>query len=96
MLHESETLTMSVKENDVTRLERNDANMVRRMCNVKPEDRTFGDELRPRLECLQDRRLQWFGRLEKMEESSSWSNKCRTFWGNQKCSERKKSQQEYS
>ena len=49
------------------------------MCTVQPEDRIFGEELRPRLECLQDRRLQWFGHLEKMEESSSWSSKCRTF-----------------
>ena len=45
-----------------------------------------------------DRRLQWFGYLEKMEESA-WSSKCRTFkvslaqenmeWGNQKWPERK-------
>ena len=44
----------------------------------------YGKELWTRLklnsmrECLQDRRLQRFGHLERMEENA-WSNKCRTF-----------------
>ena len=39
-------------------------------CNVRSEDRVSMEELRTRLklksmrECLQDRRLQWFGALE--------------------------------
>ena len=58
--------------------------MVRWMFNGGPEDRISEEELRTRLklksrwECLQDRRLQWFGHLERMKESA-WSSKCKTF-----------------
>ena len=51
-------------------LERNDA-------------RIFAEELRTRLklksmrQCLEDRRLQWFGHLERMEKNAS-SSKCGT------------------
>ena len=54
------------------------------MCNVRPGDRISATELRIRLisnsmkKCLQDRRLQWFGHLEGMEENA-WSRTCRTF-----------------
>ena len=54
------------------------------MCKVRPEERIFTEELRTRLqlmsirEWLQDRRPQWFGHLEKMEESTL-SSKYRTF-----------------
>ena len=40
--------------------------MVGWMCNIKPEDITFAEEVRTRLklnrirECLQEKRLQWF------------------------------------
>ena len=50
---------------------------------IRPEDRISAEELRTRLklksmrECLQNRRLQWFGHLETIE--SLWSSKCRTF-----------------
>ena len=53
------------------------------MCNVKPVDMIFVKKLRTRLklksirERLQDRRLQWFGYLERMEESG-WFSKCRS------------------
>ena len=56
--------TWSFKEEYVIRLERNVAKMVRRMCNVRLEDRISVNVLRARLklnsmwECLQDRRLQ--------------------------------------
>ena len=72
-----------VKEEDGIILERNDARMARRMCDVRPDDRISAEELRTRLklkntrECLQDRRLHWFSHLERMEESA-WSSKCRT------------------
>ena len=61
------------------RLGRNDARIVGWMCDVKSEDRISTEELRtrPKLksmrECLQDRRLQWFGHLETLEENA-WSN----------------------
>ena len=48
------------------RLERNDARMVLRICNVRPEERISAEELRISMklnsmrEYLQDRRLQWF------------------------------------
>ena len=54
------------------------------MCNVRLKDRISKQERRTRLklkimgECLQERRLQWFDLLERMEKSA-WSSKCRTF-----------------
>ena len=49
--------------------------MVRWTCNVKSEDEISAEELRTRMklksmkECLQDRRLQWFVHIERMEMS---------------------------
>ena len=83
MLYESETC--HVKEEDMIRLERNGTRMVRWMFNVRPEDRiSIEEELMTRLklksvrECLHDRRLQWFGQLERMKQSA-WSCECRAF-----------------
>ena len=62
--------TWPVKKEDVSRLKRNDARMVRWTNNIRPES-ISADELRTRLklknvrECLLDRRLQWFGHLER-------------------------------
>ena len=59
--------------------------MVRWICSVRPDDRIFTVELKTRLklksmrERLQDRRLQWFGHIERIEESA-WSSKCRTVY----------------
>ena len=72
----------------MTRIERNDANMVIWLCNSRLEIRISAEERRTRLkfkstrECLQERRLQWFDHRDKMKESA-WSSKCRTFkiWG---------------
>ena len=53
------------------------------MCNIRPEDRISAEELRTRLkmksmrECLQNKILQWFSYLERIEEST-WSSKYRT------------------
>ena len=75
--------TWPVKEKDVIRLERNDAWMVRWMCNIRPEDSISAEEFKTRLkmnsirECLQFRRQQWFSYLEIIEESA-WSSKDRT------------------
>ena len=74
MLYGSETWT--VKRGDAIRLQRNDARMARWMCNIRPENRIVAEGIRTRLElknmkeCLQDRKLQWFGHLERMEESA--------------------------
>ena len=49
--------------------------MQRRLCNVRPEEKISAVEIRSKLklnsihECLQDRRLQWFGLLEWIEEN---------------------------
>ena len=57
--------------------------MVRWICSVRPDDRIFTVELKTRLklksmrERLQDRRLQWFEHIERIEESV-WFSKCRT------------------
>ena len=54
--------------------------MVRRMCSIRPEERISAEELKTRLKigsmryCLLNRRLQWFGHIERMEESV-WSSK---------------------
>ena len=53
--------------------------IVRWMCSVRAEGRISAEELMTRLksnnmrEWLQDKRLQWFGYLEGMEESA-WSS----------------------
>ena len=70
MLYGSET--SPVKEEDMIKLERNDTSIVRWMCNVRPEDRIFIEELRTRLKLksmrvLEDGRLKWFGYLERMK-----------------------------
>ena len=48
------------------------------MCNVRPEGRISAEELRTKgmRECLPERNLQCFGRLERMEENSVpiWQN----------------------
>ena len=48
MLFESET--WPVKEEDMIKLERNNAKMVRLMCNVRPEDRISAKELTTKIE----------------------------------------------
>ena len=47
MLYGSDT--WPVKKEDVIRLERNDARIVRWMCNVRPEDSISAEEPRTRL-----------------------------------------------
>ena len=55
--------------------------MIRWMSIVRPEDRISEEELRTRLkvknmgESVQDRRLRYFGYLERME-NSAWSSNC--------------------
>ena len=63
-------------EEDAIRLEKNDAMMVRWIYNISPEDKISAEELRASLkllsmrERLQDKRLQWFGHVERMEKST--------------------------
>ena len=45
---------------------------------ISTEEIKAKPKLKSMREYLQDRRLQWFGHLEKMDESV-WSSKCRTF-----------------
>ena len=65
-----------VIEEDAIRLETNDAMMVRWIYNINPEDKIYAEELRASLklfilrERLQDKRLQWFGHVERMEKST--------------------------
>ena len=65
-----------VIEEDAIRLETNDAMMVRWIYNINPEDKIYAEELRASLklfslrERLQDKRLQWFGHVERMEKSA--------------------------
>lgn len=65
-----------VIEEDAIRLETNDAMMVRWIYNINPEDKIYAEELRASLklfslrERLQDKRLQCFGHVERMEKST--------------------------
>ena len=74
--------TWAVKEEDLTRLERNDMRMVRWMCGVTLKDRKSSEELRDRLglanirDCVQSRRLRWFGHVERMDDAN-WVKKSR-------------------
>ena len=58
------------------RLVRNDARMVKWMSNVRSTDKSSAEQLRTRRKLnstkqrLQDRGLQWFGHLERMEENA--------------------------
>ena len=70
-----------VIDENVIRLERNDANMITWMCNVRHEDRTSAGELRSRLKLKKMREFsqdRGFGHLERTEQNA-WSSKCRTF-----------------
>ena len=75
MLYKSET----VNEEDMIILKWNNARMARWICSVRSEYRISAEELRTKLkfnsmnECLQDKRLQWFGHLERLEENA-WSS----------------------
>ena len=63
-------------------MERNDMRMIRWMCNVSLKNRLRSDELRGRLNlesigrCVQNRRLHWFGHIERMDKSF-WVSRCR-------------------
>ena len=52
------------------------------MCNVSLMDRLRSDEIRGRLNlesigrCVQNRRLRWFGHIEKMDRNF-WVSRCR-------------------
>ena len=60
-----EKVLSHLKKDNVIRLVKN-TRMVGWMCNIKPGDRTFAEEVGTRLklnrirECLQEKRLQWF------------------------------------
>ena len=57
--------------------------MIRWMCNVSVKDRLSSKELRKRLNldsigsCMQNRRLRWFGHVERMDKNA-WASRCRT------------------
>ncbi len=74
--------TWATKVDDLQKLERNDMRMIRWICNVSLKDGHSSDQLRDRLkldrisDCVQKRRLRWFGHLERMEEDN-WVSKCR-------------------
>ena len=69
----------SNKEVDLIRLEKSDARIVRWMCKITHEDKFLQSSLGT--DCysilfLKNRRLQWFGHLERMKENAL-SSKCR-------------------
>ena len=81
MMYGSET--WPVKAEDVSCMEQNDMRMIRWMCNVSVKDRLSSKELRKRLHvdsigsCMQNRRLCWFGHVERMDKNA-WASRCRT------------------
>ena len=74
--------TWAVREEDLSKLERNDMMMIRWMCNVTLKERISSDELRTRLglvsirECIRRQRLRWFGHVERMDDGCC-VKKCR-------------------
>ena len=82
MLYASETWPL--KEEDLTRLERNDASMIRWMCRTRLSDHIPSRVLRERMslvsirELIQTKRLRWFGHVERMD-ADNWVSKCRSF-----------------
>lgn len=78
MMYGSETWL--VKAEDVSRIEQNDMRMIRWMCNVGVKDRLSSKELRKRLHldsigsCMQNRRLHWFGHVERMDKNA-WASR---------------------
>ena len=74
--------TWAVREEDLSKLERNDMMMIRWMCNVTLKERISSDELRARLglvsirECIRRQRLRWFGHVERMDDGCC-VKKCR-------------------
>ena len=79
-LHGSET--WAVKEEDTARLERADRAMIRWICGVPLGDMVPSLVLSGRLglksiaEVMRDKRLRWFGHVERSGEDS-WISKCR-------------------
>ena len=80
ILHGSETL--AVKQEDTDRLERADRAMIRWICGVPLGDMVPSLVLSGRLglksiaEVMRDKRLRWFGHVERSGEDS-WISKCR-------------------
>ena len=80
MLYGSET--WPVKVEDSQRLHRNEMSMIRWMCGVSLKDRFSCEELRARLgiksilEVMRQRRLRWFGHVER-RDIDSWLQKVR-------------------
>ena len=71
-----------VRAENMCCIERSDMRMIQWMCNVSLKDRLRSDELRGRLNlesigrCVQNRRLHWFGHIERMDKSF-WVSRCR-------------------
>ena len=71
MLHASETWPLT--KTNLQRLQRNDRDMIRQICSIKPEDvaRVRSSKLLAKLEIenlkliLRERRLRWFGHVER-------------------------------
>ena len=82
MLYASETWPL--KEEDLSRLERNDASMIRWMCRTRLSDNISSKVLRGRMglvsirELIQAKRLRWFGHVERMD-IENWVSKCRSY-----------------
>ena len=81
MLYGSET--WPVKEVDTVRLHRTDMRMIRWMAGVKLTDRTTTSQLllkvglSPIRDLMQQRRLRWYGHVERMEDDN-WVKRCRS------------------
>ena len=82
MLYASET--WQLKEEDLSRLERADASMIRWMCRTRLSEHIASKVLRGRLglvsvrDLIQTKRLRWFGHVERMDVDN-WVSKCRSY-----------------
>ena len=83
MLHACETWPLT--KTNLQRLQRNDRAMIRQICSIKPEDvaRVRSSELLAKLQLedldliLRERRLRWFGHMERSSVQSEQHMICR-------------------
>ena len=83
MLHASETWPLT--KMNLQRLQRNDRAMIRQICSIKPEDvaRVRSSELLAKLQLedldliLRERRLRWFGHVERSSGAIRTAYDCR-------------------
>ena len=75
--------TWAVREEDISRIEKVDMQMIRMICGVSLKDKQYSSDLREKLglrdirEVMRRTRLRWYGHVERCGEDN-WVSRCRT------------------